>query len=92
MVELEGDRALGLAPLSVEDTERMIGGTRLGRRLGGYRNLNPSTNLKPLSRLVSDLSKLAADFDDTISACDLNPVMVQKESGAVRVVDVLVIR
>jgi acyl-CoA synthetase (NDP forming) len=91
-VELDRDRALGLAPLSVEAAERMIGKTRLGRLLGGYRNLIPSTNLEPLARLVSDLSRLAADFGDTIAACDLNPVLVQKESGAVRVVDVLVIR
>ena len=92
MIELDRDRALGLGPLSVEDTERMIRNTRLGRRLGGYRNLIPNTNLKPLARLVFDLSRLATDFGDTIAACDLNPVMVQKESGAVRVVDVLVIR
>ncbi|HXV63519.1 MAG TPA: acetate--CoA ligase family protein [Vicinamibacteria bacterium] len=92
MVELDADRALGLAPLSVKDTERMIRKTRLGRLLGGYRNLIPNTNLEPLARLVSDLSRLAADLGDTITACDLNPVLVQKGSGAVRVVDVLVIR
>jgi acyl-CoA synthetase (NDP forming) len=92
MVELAADRALGLAPLSIEDAEGMIRKTRLGRLLGGYRNLLPNTNLEPLARLVSDLSRLAADLGDTIAACDLNPVLVQKESGAVRVADVLVIR
>lgn len=91
-VELDSDRALGLAPLSVEDAERMIRTTRVGRVLGGYRSLIPATDSKPLARLVSDLSHLAADFGDTIAACDLNPVLVQKESGAVHVVDVLVIR
>jgi len=92
MVELDADRALGLAPVSVEDAERMIRETRLGRLLTGYRNLIPSTNLHPLARLMADLSALATDFGEALSACDLNPVMVEKESGAVRVVDALLIR
>ncbi|HSF15680.1 MAG TPA: acetate--CoA ligase family protein [Vicinamibacteria bacterium] len=92
MVELDSDRTLGLAPLSVDDAKQMIRNTRLGRLLGGYRNLIPNTDLEPLARLVSDFSNLAADLGDTITACDLNPVMVQKESGAVRVVDALMIR
>jgi acyl-CoA synthetase (NDP forming) len=92
MVELDADRALGLAPLTAENAERIVRGTRLGRLLSGYRNLMPSTNLKPLAQLVSDLSNLATDFGETITACDLNPVMVETGSGAVRVVDTLVIR
>lgn len=91
MVELDADRALGLSPLSVEDAERMIRNTRLGRLLAGYRNLIPKTNLHPLARLVADLSTLAADFGDTMTACDLNPVLVEKSSGAVHVVDALMI-
>ena len=92
MVELDADRALGLSPVSVEDAEQMIRDTRLGRLLAGHRNLIPKTNLHPLARLVADLSTLAADFGDTITACDLNPVLVQKGSGDVRVVDTLMIR
>ena len=92
MVELDADRALGLAPVSVEDAERMIRNTRLGRLLAGYRNLIPKTSLHPLARLVADLSTLAADFDATIAACDLNPVLVQTGSGTVHVVDTLMIR
>lgn len=92
LVELDADRALALAPLSVEDAERLIRETRLGRLLMGYRNLIPSTNLHPLASLVADLSRLATDLGETITACDLNPVMVEKESGTVRVVDALWIR
>lgn len=92
MVELDSDRALGLAPVSVDDAERMIRDTRLGRLLAGYRNLIPSTNLRPLASLVADLSRLTMDLGETITAGDLNPVMVEKESGAVRVVDALLIR
>jgi acyl-CoA synthetase (NDP forming) len=92
MVELDRDRALGLAPVSIEDAERMIRETKLGRLLAGYRNLIPRTNLHPLARLVADLSRLAADFGETITACDLNPAMVRKGSGDVLVVDALLIR
>lgn len=92
MVELDADRALGLSPVSVEDAEAMIRETRLGRLLMGYRNLIPKTNLRPLANLVAALSTLAADFDGAVSACDLNPVMVEKKSGAVHVVDALMIR
>jgi hypothetical protein len=39
--------------------------------------------------LVSHLSELAADFSDLVSECDLNPVLIRKGSGDVRVVDAL---
>lgn len=91
MVELAGDRALGLAPTSVDAAEARIRATRLGRSLEGYRNLIPKTDVRPLARLLADMSSLAFDFGDTIAACDLNPVLVEKQTGAVHVVDALVI-
>jgi hypothetical protein len=39
--------------------------------------------------LVSNLSELAADFCDLVPECDLNPVLIRKGSGDVRVVDAL---
>ena len=91
MVELADDHALGLAPVSVEDAEAMIRDTRLGRLLDGYRNLVPKTDVRPLARLVSNLSELAAGLGEAIAAADLNPVLVEKGSGAVHVVDALMI-
>jgi acetyltransferase len=38
---------------------------------------------------VSNLSELAADFSDLVPECDLNPVLIRKGSGEVRVVDAL---
>jgi hypothetical protein len=57
--------------------------------LDGYRNLNPRTDTAPLAGLVSRLSELAADFSDLLSECDLNPVLIRKGSGDVRVLDAL---
>ena len=42
-----------------------------------------------LAGLVSNLSELAADFCDLVPECDLNPVLIRKGSGEVRVVDAL---
>jgi acyl-CoA synthetase (NDP forming) len=89
LVELESDRALRLAPFSAEDAGKMIAGTKVGKLLSGYRRLIPETDIEPLSKLVSRLSMMADDFRHSLGACDLNPVMVQIESGQVCTVDTL---
>lgn len=89
MVELESDRALRLAPFSAAEAGKMIASTRVGKLLSGYRRLIPETDTGPLSQLVSRLSLMADDCRHSIAACDLNPVMVQKESGRVCTVDTL---
>jgi acetyltransferase len=89
LVELEADKALSLSPLSASEAGAMVAGTRLGKTLDGYRNLIPRTDLGPLGKLVANLSELAADFADLVPECDLNPVLIRKGSGNVRVVDAL---
>jgi acetyltransferase len=89
LVELEEDRSVSLSPISGAEASSMIEETRLGKLLCGYRSLVPSTDLTPLSDLVSNLSRLAADFGDLLPECDLNPVLVRKGSGEALVVDAL---
>jgi acetyltransferase len=89
LVELEADKALSLSPVTVDEADAMVAGTRLGKTLGGYRNLIPRTDTAPLATLVAHLSALAADFGDLVPECDLNPVLIRKGSGDVRVVDAL---
>lgn len=91
MVELVADRAVHLGPVSPEGAKKMIGGTRLGALLGGYRNLIPRTNSEPLARLIANLSELAFDLGGKVVECDLNPVLVHKGSGEVTVVDALIV-
>jgi acetyltransferase len=69
----------------------MIAATRLGVALGGYRNLIPKTDTAALARLTANLSELAADLSGHIAECDLNPVLVRKGTGEVRVVDALLV-
>jgi acetyltransferase len=89
LVELEADKALSLSPVSAAEAGTMLAGTRLGKALDGYRNLIPRTDMGPLGKLVANLSELAADFADLVPECDLNPVLIRKGSGDVRVVDAL---
>ena len=91
MVELQADRAVGLAPIEIDDAAGMIEATRLGKLLAGYRNLMPKTDTSKLADLVVRTSRLAADLGDLVVACDLNPVLVRKASGAVRLVDALML-
>ena len=67
----------------------MIAATRLGHALSGYRNLIQRTDITPLARLASNLSRLAADLSDRIAECDLNPVLIRKGTGEVCIVDAL---
>ena len=62
LVELEADKALSLSPVTAVEAGAMLAQTRLGKALGGYRNLMPRTDTAPLAGLVSHLSELAADF------------------------------
>ena len=91
MVELQDDRSLELCPFAPDRAEAMIRDTRLGALLGGYRNLVPGTDIAPLARLASNLSRLAADLGDLLGECDINPVLVTPGSGDVHVVDALII-
>jgi acetate---CoA ligase (ADP-forming) len=91
LVELEVDKATSLCPVTAIEARTMITGTRLGRALGGYRGLIPQTDIMPLARLVTSLSELAAACCGVIDECDLNPVMIRKGSGEVRIVDALLV-
>jgi acyl-CoA synthetase (NDP forming) len=89
LVELEADKALSLSPVTAAEAGGMLATTRLGKTLDGYRNLIPRTDMAPLAGLVANLSELAADFAALVPECDLNPVLIRKGSGEVRVVDAL---
>lgn len=91
LVEVMADRAVKLAPVSTEQARETISRTKLARVLGGYRNLNPVTDTAPLADLVVRLSQMASDLRGVMVACDLNPVLIRKGSGELRVVDALCI-
>jgi acetyltransferase len=89
MVELYSDRAFRLAPISPMQARDMIASTRLGRLLGGYRNLVPRTDVGAFADLLARLSRIASDLSGKIAECDLNPVLIRKGTGEVVVADSL---
>jgi acyl-CoA synthetase (NDP forming) len=91
MVEITSDRSVKLAPFDAQQAAEMIGKTKLASYLSGYRNLIPATSTEPLAQLTARLSELASDLDGVMIACDVNPVLVRKGSGEVRIVDALCI-
>ena len=91
LVEVTNDRSVGLAPFDEAQARGMIERTKLARLLSGYRNLIAQTDTAPLARLASHLSQMASDLDGVMIACDLNPVLIRKGTGEVRIVDALCI-
>ncbi|MFC9557191.1 acetate--CoA ligase family protein [Rhodococcus sp. NPDC056960] len=91
LVELERDAVSSPAPVDTTEALHCIAGTRMSRVLDGYRNLHPTTDLSSLAAAMTNLSWLAADFAGLLEAADLNPVFVEYGSGAITIVDMLMI-
>jgi acetate---CoA ligase (ADP-forming) len=89
LAELAGDARVELAPVPAGRAIEMIGATRAGRVLAGYRNLVPATDLTELAGAVQRLSWLADDLGDLVGGVDLNPVLVAPGSGRITIVDAL---
>ena len=86
-VEVEGlkDVAFSLAPLSAQETGRMLDATWAGRKLAGFRNLPPADREAVVDALVR-LAQLALDFPQ-IQEIEVNPLRVMDASQGAFVVD-----
>ena len=89
LAEIYRDFALRLAPVSVEEAQRMIEEVKGLAVIRGYRNL-PRGDLTALARAVSAFSQLAA-IDD-IQEAEINPLIVKGEGAGVVAVDGLIIK
>ena len=76
-VEVEGDRAIGLAPLDDVLARELIGRTRISKRLAGYRD-RPPADLGALSEVLIGLSRLAADLPEVVEL-DINPLLADAD-------------
>jgi acetyltransferase len=91
LVELHNDVQAAAAPVSPAQAARLIGRTRLGAVLNGYRQLAAPTDITRLADLVSRVSWLAADLAADLAEGDFNPVVVEPASGQVSIVDSLLV-
>lgn len=76
-VEVVDDKALALPPLDPLLTRDMINATRIGRVLGGYRDV-PAVDTGGIAQALVALSNLAADFPE-IRELDINPLLANAE-------------
>jgi acyl-CoA synthetase (NDP forming) len=90
LVELIGDSALALAPISPRRAGDLIAGTKVNRLLAGFRGA-PAGDVPALAQLLSRLSDIAVAYGDVIEAVDLNPVHVGAQGSGVRILDALII-
>jgi acetyltransferase len=86
-VEVHRDRSVALPPLNAFLVADMIGGTRVSKLLGRFRNL-PAADTKALEAVLLRVSEMVCEMPH-IEELDINPLIVD-ESGAI-VVDARVV-
>jgi acyl-CoA synthetase (NDP forming) len=82
MVEVFRDMAFGLAPITIDDAERMIDILKAKKILDGIRGGKPF-DTDALMQMLGRLSKLVTDFPE-IMEIDINPIKIfEKGEGGV---------
>jgi acetate---CoA ligase (ADP-forming) len=93
-VEVFGDVALRVAPLSAADARDMISDTRGFKLLDGARG-RPKADLAAIEDVLLRVSRLALDLEFYLAEIDINPLMVGPEQVAgerpVKAVDALML-
>jgi acetyl coenzyme A synthetase (ADP forming)-like protein len=84
-VELLGDVAFRVAPLTDRDADELLRETRGSALLQGYRG-QPPADIAALRELLLRVSKLAEDVPE-LGELDLNPVMALRPGQGCRIVD-----
>ncbi len=85
-MELLRDIAMGIAPLSRSQAERMLDATRAGVRLRGWRGSPPADRAAVLAAMLR-LSQAACDFPE-ISELEINPLYALPQGQGAFAIDV----
>jgi acetate---CoA ligase (ADP-forming) len=88
--ELFRDVVYRPAPVSATEASAMLAELKAAPLLNGFRNA-AKADTASLSRLISQISVLAARFSENISEIEINPVLVHSEGQGVTIVDALVV-
>ncbi len=80
MVEVMGDRTVALPPLNAYLVRNMIGGTRIARLLGAFRQM-PPVDMAALESVLLRVSEMVCELPH-IREMDINPLLVD-EHGAI---------
>jgi acetyltransferase len=87
-IELMKDVALAGAPLDAAEAGLLIGRTKAGIKMRGYRGKPPLHEASAVKALVG-LSNLIADAGDRIASIDVNPFLINARTGVA--VDALIV-
>ena len=79
-IELMKDVALAGAPLDAADARELIGRTKAGVKLKGYRG-KPAMHEASVVKAIVGLSNLMADAGTRIASIDVNPFLVNTRTG-----------
>jgi acyl-CoA synthetase (NDP forming) len=74
LVEVLQDIALSPAPVTAFEAEGLLRKLKGVKLLEGFRGM-PAVDIKRLSRVISDVSRFAADHRDTVAELDVNPLI-----------------
>nr|MBN1229174.1 acetate--CoA ligase family protein [Anaerolineae bacterium] len=85
LVELRGDVAFALAPLSRQQADDLLDRTHAGRLLDGYRGNEPADREAAID-VILKLSQAAVDFPD-IAEIEINPLIVKGKGEGATAVD-----
>jgi len=88
--ELFRDVTYRPAPVSAEEASAMLAALKAAPLLNGFRGA-AKADVAALSRLISEVSVLAAHHAKIISEIEINPVLVHPEGQGVTIVDALVV-
>jgi acetyltransferase len=87
-IELMKDVALAPAPLDAAEARALIGRTKAGVKLRGYRG-RPALHEASVVKALVGLSNLMADAQGRIASIDVNPFLVNEKGGVA--VDALIV-
>ncbi|MBR0829313.1 acetate--CoA ligase family protein [Bradyrhizobium manausense] len=87
-IELLKDVALAGAPLDEAEARALIGRTKAGIKLAGYRG-KPALHQASAVKALVGLSNLIADAGDRIASIDINPFLINPKTGVA--VDALIV-
>jgi acetate---CoA ligase (ADP-forming) len=79
-IELMKDVALAGAPLDADDARQLIGRTKAGVKLKGYRG-KPALHEASAVKALVGLSNLMADAGNRIASIDVNPFLINTKAG-----------
>jgi acyl-CoA synthetase (NDP forming) len=87
-IELMKDVALAGAPLDAAEAKALIGRTKAGVKLRGYRG-KPALHETSAVKALVGLSNLMADAENRIASIDVNPFLINARAGVA--VDALIV-